>query len=195
LQNHYTAKLFQILNTYAPAGQEATDSIFEIGHIETFRRDEIIFHQNRYNGFEYFQLEGISHRFNTDSDKHTVTTGIYQNETIITPHFTRAKNGQSIFSLQALTDCTYLSVPIDTFDKLREQTEQIKTIGRILIEKEFIRNLNFEVLFRSYSAKERLLYFRANYPQLENIIPHTVIASFLGVTLVSFSRLRGELSK
>jgi hypothetical protein len=63
------------------------------------------------------------------------------------------------------------------------------------VEKEFIRSLNYEVLFRSYTAKDRLLFFRTHYPSLENLIPHTIIASFLGITPVSFSRLRNELSK
>jgi CRP-like cAMP-binding protein len=195
LQKDYTILLTRVLNNYAPVGGEASEIIFENGNAEVYRKDEVIFHENRFNAFEYFQLDGISHRFNVDSDKYSLTTGIYQNETIITPHFARTKNNQSIFSLQALTDCTFFKVPAGTFNDLREQNQQIKGFARAVVEREFARNLNFEVLFRSYTAKERLLFFRANYPQLENIIPHTVIASFLGITPVSFSRLRGELTK
>jgi CRP-like cAMP-binding protein len=195
LQKEYTIILSRILNAYAPVGQAAVELIFENGNVEEVRKDEIIFHEKRFNAFEYFQLEGVSHRFNIDSDTQTVTTGIYQNEIVITPHFTRTTNSQSIFSLQALTDCCYLKVPAGTFRDLSDQNQQIRMFGRAVVEREFIRNLNFEVLFRSYTAKERLIYFRTNYPLLENIIPHTVIASFLGITPVSFSRLRNELAK
>jgi CRP-like cAMP-binding protein len=195
LQKDYTIILNRILNAYAPVGQAAGELIFQNGSVEVFRKDEIVFHEKRFNAFEYFQLEGVSHRFNVDSDVQTVTTGIYQNEIVITPHFTRTTNSQSIFSLQALTDCSYLKVPAGTFRDLSDQNQQIRIFGRAVVEKEFISSLNFEVLFRSHTAKERLLYFRANYPLLENIIPHTVIASFLGITPVSFSRLRNELAK
>lgn len=195
MQKDFTIILNRILNDYSPVGQAAVELIFEHGSIEMIRKDEIVFHEKRYNAFEYFQLEGVSHRFNVDSDMQTVTTGIYQNEMVITPHFTRTSNGQSIFSLQALTDCCYLKVPAGTFRDLSNVNEQVRMFGRAVVEQEFITNLNFEVLFRSHTAKERLLYFRANYPLLENIIPHTVIASFLGITPVSFSRLRNELAK
>ena len=76
-----------------------------------------------------------------------------------------------------------------------DQNPQIRRFGQSVVEREFTTSLNFEVLFRSHSAKDRLLYFRENYPALENMIPHTVIASFLGITPVSFSRLRNELAK
>ena len=191
----YNIILSRILNAYAPVGQAALQLIFESGSVEEVRKDEVVFYEKRYNAFEYFQLEGVSHRFNVDSDTQSVTTGIYQNEIVITPHFTRTTNGQSIFSLQALTDCSFLKVPAGTFRDISDQNQQIRMFGRAVIEKEFIRNLNYEVLFRTYTAKERLLYFRTTYPLLENIIPHTVIASFLGITPVSFSRLRNELAK
>ena len=185
----------RILNVYAHVSKQATTSIIEAGAIEPFAKNEIVFHEHRFNAFEYFQLGGVSHRYNINSEKEIVTTGIYQGEAVITPHFARTSNGHVIFSLQALTDCTYLKVPAGIFRELLESNPQIQLFGRAVIEKEFARSLNFEVLFRSFSAKDRLLYFRENYPQLENLIPHTIIASFLGVTPVSFSRLRNELAR
>lgn len=195
MEKEFKQILSRILNAYAPVGPTAVDLIFENGSVETSIKNVIVFHQKRFNAFEYFQLDGVSHRFNVDDESQSWTTGIYQNEIVITPHFTRTTNGQSIFSLQALTECTYLKVPAGTFREISEQNQQIRMFGRAVVEKEFIRSLNFEVLFRSFNAKDRLLYFRTHYPLLENIIPHTIIASFLGITPVSFSRLRNELAK
>lgn len=195
METEFKQILSRILNNYAPVGSAAVDILFGNGTVETIMKNEIVFHEKRFNAFEYFQLEGVSHRFNVDDDLQPVTTGIYQNEIVITPHFTRTTNSQSIFSLQALTECTYLKVPAGIFRDISEQNEQIRIFGRAVVEKEFIRSLNFEVLFRSFSAKDRLLFFRNNYPLLENVIPHTIIASFIGITPVSFSRLRNELAK
>ena len=187
--------LSRILSVYAAVGPEAVQLILDNGEVERFKKNDVLFAEGKYNAFEYFQLEGISHRYNTDSEGQQLTTGIYLGERVITPHFTRTQNGHSIFSLQALTDAAYLKVPAGRFRELLDADEYLLMVGRAIVEKEFIRGLNYEVLFRSYTAKDRLEYFRENYPNLENLIPHTVIASFLGITPVSFSRLRGEMSK
>ena len=44
-----------------------------------------------------------------------------------------------------------------------------------------------------FAAKERLIEFRNKYKILENLIPHTDIASYLGITNISLSRLRKDL--
>lgn len=195
MEQQHRQSLRQILNAYAAVSDPAIDTIFSNGTVEEVKKNELVFKEKRYDAFEYFQLEGVSHRYNTNSELQTVTTGIYQHQTVITPHFTRTSNGQSIFSLQALTDCVYLKIPAGVFWEIGDNNQQVRMFGRAVIEKEFVNSLNFEVLFRASSAKDRLTYFRVHYPQLENIIPHTVIASFLGITPVSFSRLRNELAR
>ncbi|MBL7864183.1 MAG: Crp/Fnr family transcriptional regulator [Cyclobacteriaceae bacterium] len=187
--------LERILNAYSPVTPAGVSLVMENGSIEACRKNDVIFPEKRFNAFEYFQLEGISHRYNSDEDQQALTTGIFMGETVITPHFTRTQNSQSIFALQALTDCVFLKVPAGTFSQLMDQHDQIRRFGRSVVEKEFVKGLQYEVIFRSFSAKDRLTYFRTHYPNLENIIPHTVIASFLGITPVSFSRLRGESAK
>jgi len=187
--------LERILNAYSPVTPAGVALVMENGSIEACRKNDVVFPEKRFNAFEYFQLEGISHRYNSDEDQQALTTGIFMGETVITPHFTRTQNSQSIFALQALTDCVFLKVPAGTFSQLMDQHDQLRRFGRSVVEKEFVKGLQYEVIFRSFSAKDRLTYFRTHYPNLENIIPHTVIASFLGITPVSFSRLRGESAK
>jgi len=195
LQEDYLPILSRLLNSYSPISNEGFKLILGKGTIEPYSKNEIVFHVNRFNEFEYFQLEGLSHRFILDIDSQVLTTGLYQNEVIITPNFARTKNGLSIFSLQALTDCVFFKIPIRAFEELRRQNSQFEKLAHSVVENEFKNSINSEILFRSFSAKERLLYFRTNFYQLENIIPHSVIASFLGITTVSLSRLRRELAK
>jgi hypothetical protein len=45
------------------------------------------------------------------------------------------------------------------------------------------------------AAKEKLLNFREKFPILENLIPHTAIASYRRKTNISLSRLRRDLIK
>lgn len=185
--------LKKTLLRYHPLSDEEVALIADSGEVHDYDKNEIIITAGRYNAYEYFQLSGISHRYNQDEEQKKVTTGIYCEQEVITPHFARTRNNQSIFSLQAITPCQYVQVAIGSFDNLRLSNPNIRDFGQRVVEKEFRSNLQFEVLFRSSGAKERLEYFRQNYAMLENVIPHGIIASFLGITPVSFSRLRNGL--
>lgn len=195
LNNSYYSAIAEIFNSYVAVSPATVATVVEVGSIEEFKKEATIFAEKKYNAYEYFLLEGICHRFNINNEDQPVTSGLYMNRSVITPHFSRTINSQSIFSLQALSNCTFLKVPIGAFDELRNTNHQLRAFGQRVVEKEFVRSLSFDVIFRSYSAKDRLLFFREYYPQLENLVPHTIIASFLGITPVSFSRIRNDLTK
>jgi hypothetical protein len=194
VSHDYYATLHRIMNGYATVSADASGLIMAGGEIQMIAKGDTVFHEKRFNGFEYFQFEGISQRFNVDHKFNPITTGIYQHETVITPHFARTPKGLSVFSLQALTDCVFLTIPAGQFREISDQNTQVRMFGRAVVEREFMQSLRFEELFRSHSAKDRLFFFRENYPNLENLVPHTVIASFLGITPVSLSRLRHDLA-
>ncbi len=195
MQENNFQKFLKLLNSYAAVSEDLARLIFEQGRVEPYSKDEIIFHEKRYNELEYFQLEGISHRYIVDAESNKITTGIYEEQIVITPHFGRTANSQSIFSLQALSDSSYFIIAVNTFEELRREHIQIEKVAQTVVTREYIRLMNLEILFRASTAKERLIHFRDNFSQLENKIPHMVIASYLGITSVSLSRLRKELSK
>lgn len=144
---------------------------------------------------EYFLLEGLIQRNIINSEGESVTTGFYMPFSVLTPHFARTIAGKSIFNLQTLSDVTIAELPVKTFDSLRYSNDDIRTFGQKVLEKELQKSLAHEVAYRSMTAKDRILTLRKEYPNIENIIPHSIIASYIGVTPVSFSRLRNELAK
>lgn len=79
--------------------------------------------------------------------------------------------------------------------KNRKTNQEFRNFGQRVLESELSKNLFQEITFRSFNAKDRLIQLRKDYPNLENLIPHTIISSFLGITNVSFSRLRSEFAK
>ncbi len=71
---------------------------------------------------------------------------------------------------------------------------EIRTFGNLVLQNELKSKVEKEIGLASLSAKERLIEFRKKYKILENFVPHTDIASYLGITNISLSRLRKELS-
>lgn len=163
--------------------------------IKELQKNKVIFEEHKKNEFEYLLISGVAQRFNISDKGDIITTGFYMSNSVITPHFARTNKGKSIFSLQSLTDIVIVEIPVIELNNLRNSNEQFQEFGQKTIESELTKTFYNEVVFRSHSAKERLIELRKQFPNLENLIPHNIIASYLGITNVSFSRLRKEFTK
>lgn len=187
--------LLSALTTFGLSSNQTKELFLEHSTIKKYNKNDILVSTEERNDKEYFLIEGVLHRFNNDERGDIITTGFYLGSTVVTPHFARTIRGKSLFSLQALTDVHLAVIPVSTLDNLRHTHKAFLLFGQKVIDEELSKNMLVDIAYRSSSAKERLLLLRKMYPNLENLIPHNIIASYLGITNVSFSRLRGELAK
>ena len=165
----------------------------EKSKIRVLPKNENIFLEGKANDSEYLLIRGVLHRYNISEKGDMITTGFYMAKSVITPRFARIKDRKSIFSLQTLTEVVVAEISASELDRMRQTEEAFERFRQKVLEAELSRIFYFETVNRCYGAKERLLILRKHFPGLENLIPHNYIASFLGITNVSFSRLRHEL--
>ena len=101
-----------------------------------------------------------------------------------------AGNTSYPFSIRSITPVEYLSFEVKDFRTLLECNPHVERIWRILLERLFLEKENREVSFLLESATERYLKFKSQKPELDNITPLNLIASYLGMTPVTLSRIR-----
>ncbi len=95
-----------------------------------------------------------------------------------------------VYGIQALEATTFLAASFSDFVDLFEKHPIFERLGRKLAEWLLIRK---ELRARSLlqqQAKERYLEFIKHYPDLVQRVPQYHIASYLGITEVSLSRLK-----
>lgn len=187
--------LENILNDLCVTSKFSRQLFIEKVTIKEYQKFTDVFVEGKKNELEYLLISGVLHRFNISDKGDIVTTGFYMSKSVITPHFARTQKGKSIFNLQTLTDAVIAEISVKDLDNLRYNNKEFHDFGQCILETELTKTFFNEVVYRSYNAKERLFTFRKQFPNLENLIPHNIISSYLGITNVSFSRLRNELSK
>jgi CRP-like cAMP-binding protein len=187
--------LEEIILTYYPVAGNSLASIIQSAEICDCADGEHICSEGKLASYELFILRGVVHSCIYKEDGERITTGFYLPQTVVTPHFARTVKGRSLFNLQAIDHVTYARVPVTIFDSLRYSYSDTKEFGLKVVEAELRKRIHHDISFRAFSAKQRLFAFREIYPNLENLVPHTMIASYLGITPVSFSRLRNEISR
>ncbi|HLF14400.1 MAG TPA: Crp/Fnr family transcriptional regulator [Bacteroidota bacterium] len=103
--------------------------------------------------------------------------------------------GKAVHSIDALEDSDVLLLEKSARDRLLDIAPKADRFFRLLQEASYIAsNRRIDSLLKD-SAEERYIAFLKTYPALVEQIPQHQIASYLGITPQSLSRIRKELSK
>jgi CRP-like cAMP-binding protein len=101
----------------------------------------------------------------------------------------------AIYNIDALQDSEVLLLEKSAREKLLEAVPKIERLFRLLQEANYIATHNRINDTLSISSEERYLKFIKTYPRLVEQIPQNMIASYLGITPQSLSRIRKELTQ
>lgn len=99
------------------------------------------------------------------------------------------------YNIDAFEDSEVLLISKDDFEMLLNKIPALNTFMRNLMEKSLIALRNRVHSNISYTAEEKYNDFIKTYPNLFNRMPQHMIASFLGITPETLSRVRNQVSK
>ena len=97
------------------------------------------------------------------------------------------------YSVQCLEDTELIQFSFENQDLMMKEIPKLERFFRIIVEKAFVASQKRIVRNFSMNAKERYIYFRDQYPQIEQRIPQYLIASYLGITKEFLSKIKSEL--
>ncbi|MEQ9310195.1 MAG: Crp/Fnr family transcriptional regulator [Balneolaceae bacterium] len=184
-----------LVNKVFPVSEGSLDLISDLILVEVYEKGDVFIDRGKKNNKEYFVYEGVCRSFLLSPEGDEVTISYFLEGSVLSPNKTRTANQISHLNFQALTKLTVASLNADTFEQLMINHIDIREFGNMVLQNELLVKVEKEIGFASLNAKERLILFREKYHFLENQISHVDIASYLGITNLSLSRLRKELMK
>ena len=97
------------------------------------------------------------------------------------------------FNVQCLENSELVLFSYDIIEDLYKEIPKLERFFRQIIEKGLVASQKRIVRNFSLSAKEQYLYFREQYPKIEQRIPQYMIASYLGITKEFLSKIKSQL--
>ena len=182
-----------IVNKVSPVSEGSLDRICDLILVEVYEKGDVFIDRGKKNNKEYFVYEGVCRSFLLSPEGEEVTISYFLEGGVLSPNKTRTANQISHLNFQALTKLTVASLNADKFEQLMINHIDIREFGNMVLQYELLAKVEKEIALASLSAKERLILFREKYHFLENLISHVDIASYLGITNISLSRLRKAL--
>ncbi len=185
-------KISPIINSVTSISDTSMAKINELVEYINIKKGELITSVGHKNNLEYFMIEGICKSFLLTPEGENVTISFFMSNSIISPSTTRNNEGKSVINIQALTDGEIATIDATAFEKLMIDDLEIRDFGNSVLRNELMAKVQKEIALASLKGKDRLLLLRMNYPNIENCIAHADIASYLGMTTISLSRLRTQ---
>lgn len=95
-------------------------------------------------------------------------------------------------AIEALEDSTLVAIPADLLFQLFDEHHDLERLFRKLVQQSYVETLRRLENLQFLTAEERYTKLLEEKPRLIQSIPLKHIASFLGITQVSLSRIRGQ---
>ena len=184
-------KLLQNISTRAYLNPELLTQIrssFEL--IETIKGDKILLEDNRAN-YLYFIEKGILHNYYYQ-DSRKITSWFYAEDQFITAWFSFYSQKPSFEEIECLEDCILYRISYSKYQKLIANYPAFNNFARLLAEEMLAFLDKFSKGWSFLSAKEKYQLLKQYFPQVELRVKLGSIASFLGISQETFSRIRSE---
>ncbi|WP_121356760.1 Crp/Fnr family transcriptional regulator [Flavisolibacter nicotianae] len=96
-------------------------------------------------------------------------------------------------AIQALEDCLVYYITYDELQFIYKQFTEFNFIGRVLLERYYILSEQRLYSLRMQRSQERYEYLLEHHPDLLLRVPAKHLASYLGITEVTMSKIRARI--
>ena len=118
------------------------------------------------------------------------TTHFYTAPKIFTVMHSALTGKPSDLAIVCEEDCEFLELDVKLLEELYGQSIYIERIGRRMAEQEFIEEFSIRRMFLKLDALQRYEYIETNHSEIIHRFQLKDVATFLGVTPETLSRLR-----
>ncbi|RYE26242.1 MAG: Crp/Fnr family transcriptional regulator, partial [Sphingobacteriaceae bacterium] len=139
--------------------------------------------------------EGLIRSYVHDFNGNDITTEFTGNNEIAIDVVSLFHQIPSVEYFQALTDCTCYEISLDKFQVLYHAIKGFSEWGRAWMSKSLFDLKQRTISMITDSASDRYQKLQQQHPQILQQAPLKFIASYLGITDTSLSRIRKELVK
>ena len=188
-EKHFLTSIFNEQN-FNPEDLEKILSMYE--KIE-FAKNDYLVREGTTANFYYFLENGFARSYAIDLEGNDISTKFFSISDIVIDwhsYFLKTKCRENI---QAITPCVAWKISFENFMKLFS-IEAFRDVGRTRLINNYFELKNHSVSIIADPAKERYLNLIKQKPDIIQNVPLKQIATYLGITDTSLSRIRKEIT-
>lgn len=186
-----------ILNTYFqslfPIDSKTVERITEPFTSFQLNKSVVLINENTISTKTYFLEEGYVRSFLLDEDNNEVTTNIYSAPCFVNDFLSFFKQQPAKQIYQTITTCNFWETGLENVQNNFHNIPEFREFSRLLFVINYHRLNDRLIEMSSKKAETRYLNLLKQQPHIFQHVPLKIIASYLGITDTSLSRIRKEI--
>ena len=183
--------IFNYIGKYINLNEAEKEAITGLNIFRTVRKGTILLKEGQVSTDEYFVLKGCLRDYYV-LDGVEKTTAFYTEMDLVSPNCV-ANQKPSKYYIVALEDSIITSSNAGMEQEIMEQFPKFEVMCRMVSEEKAGNLKNDLDEFKTASPEQRYLNLIESKSDLVNRVPQHQLASYLGITPQSLSRIRGRL--
>lgn len=184
--------LNRIKNYIQSLDLDVQDSLRQISTTKTFKKGELLLRQNEICNKSFMLMSGIARKYSLNEGKEFTTELFFENDLAVSfDSYTLQIPSREY--IEALTDVTVSMINYQAFQEAKLKFPELLLLDLMLAEYYGMWVENRLYQFRTLSATQRYLELIQKSPHVIRNVPLTVIASYLGISLETLSRIRAKI--
>jgi len=158
-----------------------------------FGKNDFLIQEGTTANFYYFMEQGFARSYVLNLSGDEISTKFFSSTDIVIDwhsYFLKTKCRENI---QAITACVAWKISFENFMKLFS-IEAFREVGRTRLVNNYFELKNHSLTIITDSAKDRYLNLLKLKPDIVQNVPLKQIATYLGITDTSLSRIRKEIA-
>jgi CRP-like cAMP-binding protein len=185
--------LFDFLSKYISLSEEEKNTLQSLDIIQNVKKNTILLHAGKHSQMSYFVLKGYLRVYYV-IDGEEKTTAFYTEMESLTPFCVLSKEPSEYYVVCG-EDSVLLMPHPDMEVEILKKFPKFESLCKVLSEQLVIKQQNTFDEFKIHTPEQRYLSLLKNRPELTQRVPQHQLASYLGITPPSLSRLRARITK
>lgn len=159
------------------------------------KKKEFLLRSGEVARYETFVVKGLLRAYTVDNNGAEHIAMFAMEDWWISDLYSFLTQQPGTQNIDALEDSEVLQIEKKDLEKLYVEVPKFNRFFRILLQNAFVANQQRIIASISQTAEEQYLSFVKKYPSLEQRVPQTQVALYLGITPETISRIRKGLAK
>lgn len=183
--------LFQFLQQYIPVPDALRLRLTAVTQVKRFDKLQYLHQPGRVCEHTYFVVDGLL-RVYYQQDEKDITTDFAVPGEWMTAVFSFLRAVPDHFHVQALAPTEVIVLSMADLQQCFIDFPVMERYGRMLMSQYYVQQSERMMALQVLPARERYHWFATSYPQLLQQVPLGMIASYLGITQETLSRIRAR---